>query len=219
MADTGNEINVLHDWDFSVNLSGLQAPTGKGGNALPTGYYMAELADLYVNPGRNINRVIIKCKVSDGQFIGVVRTTGFNKPTSDDDKVRYYWRGLAESVGYGATELDAGEVNLGRGTFLGKTAHVFFTAKEDSENGYENIDFLPPLSWSQRKQNFELTGGVEKAVETKAAKGSALGGGTTEIKKAKGLGGGDGDSKGGNSLVGGEGATSKSKLLSQLGMN
>jgi hypothetical protein len=218
MADNATEINVQRDWDFSVNLSGLTAPTGKGGNMLPTGYYKVKLTDLYVNPERNANRVIIKVQVSDGTFAGAIRTTGFNKPTSDEDKVRYYWRGLAESAGYTPAQLDAGEVNLGLNTFQGKDAFILFTDIEDSEDGFENVDFLPPMAWSQQKQNFDMVGAAEKKVAPAAA-GSALG--TTEVKEATALGGETkslGGGGGTNSLGGGD-ITSKSKLLSQLGMN
>ena len=205
-----NEINVQRDWDFSVNLSGLIAPTGKGGNVLPTGYYKVKLADLYVNPDRNANRVIIKLQVAEGPFTGTIRTTGFNKPSGAEDKVRYYWRGLAESAGYTPAQLDAGEIKLGLGTFQDKIAHVFFTAK-DEENGvkYEDIDFLPPMEWAQQMQNFEMSGGNKAAEKGTASAGSALG--TTEpkiITEAAPLSGG-GDSN----------TTSKSKLLSQLGVN
>ena len=30
---------------------------------------------------------------------GVIRTDGLNKPKGAEDKVRHYWRGLAESIG------------------------------------------------------------------------------------------------------------------------
>ncbi len=132
MAETHTEINVQRDWDFDINLSGLVAPTGKGGNVLPTGYYKVKLTDLYVNPERNANRVIIKCQVSEGPFTGAVRTTGFNKPTSNDDKVRYYWRGLSESVGYSPAQLDAGSISVGIKTFKDREAHILFTAKDES---------------------------------------------------------------------------------------
>lgn len=210
MAENNPEINVLRDWDFTVNLSGLQAPTGKGGNVLPTGYYKVQLVDLYINPERNPNRVIIKCQVSEGPFAGAIRTTGFNRPTSDEDKVRYYWRGLSESVGYTPAQLDAGEVNLGISTFQGKPAHILFTDKEDSESGYEDIDFLPPMEWSQQKQNAEMSGGMMKKAAPAAEAGSALGA-PAKIESPKSLGGGN--------HVGGEDATTKHQLLSQLGMN
>jgi len=212
MAEATEEINVQRDWDFDVNLSGLIAPTGKGGNLLPTGYYKVKLADLYVNPDRNANRIIIKVQVAEGAFTGTIRTTGFNKPTSDDDKVRYYWRGLAESAGYTPAQLDAGMIKLGLGTFKDRMAHILFTAK-DEEAGvqYEDIDFLPPMEWAQQMQNFEMTGGNEPKAAPKGAAGSALG--TTEpavIEEPKALGSG-----GGNEL----GGTKKSALLTQLGVN
>ena len=211
-----NEINVVRDWDFDVNLSGLVAPSGKGGNVLPTGYYKVKLADLYINPDRNANRVIIKVQVAEGPFTGTIRTTGFNRPTSDDDKVRYYWRGLAESAGYTPTQLDAGSVKLGLGSFKDRVAHVLFTAKDEDANPpvkYEDIDFLAPMEWSQQKQNFEMSGGAAKpAAKATAAAGSALGGSTeTVITQPAALGGG-GSEPAGNT-------TQKSALLSRLGVN
>ena len=221
MAEEENEIQVVRDWDFDVNLSGLQAPTGKGGNKLPTGYYRVLITDMYINPERNANRVIIKYEVAEGPFMGIVRTDGMNRPQSGEDNVRYYWRGLAESCGYEPAALDNGEVSLGLGTFQGKTAHVLFTDKEDHESGYERTGYLPPMEWAQQKQNFEMTGGVKKEEPVQGASGSALGG-APPISKPKGLGGNAGGNPG--SLGGGGGgggggeATKRSALLSKLGV-
>jgi hypothetical protein len=172
-----NDITLVRDWDFDVNLSGLVAPTGKGGNVLPTGYYKVKLSDLYVNPDRNINRVIIKLTVAEGPFTGAIRTTGFNKPNGPNDKVRYYWRGLAESAGYTPAQLDSGSLKLGLATFKDRDAYIFFQEKdEDAGRQYEDIDFLPPMEWSQQKQNFDLQQAAlaQQAVASKAAAGSAL---------------------------------------------
>jgi hypothetical protein len=227
MSDTDTEINVQRDWDFDVNLSGLIAPTGKGGNVLPTGFYKVKLMDLYVNPERNPNRVIIKVQVAEGPFTGTIRTSGFNKPTSDDDKVRYYWRGLAESAGYSPADLDAGAIRLGLGTFKGRLAYIMFTEKdEDAGVKYEDMDFLPPMEWAQQAENFTMTGGASAPVAEKSAPaGSALG--VTAPTKATSLGGGStaslGDNSGGTASLGGGGnslpGTKKSALLTQLGVN
>lgn len=174
---TDNDITLVRDWDFDVNLSGLVAPTGKGGNVLPTGYYKVKLSDLYVNPDRNINRVIIKITVAEGPFAGAIRTTGFNKPTGPNDKVRYYWRGLAESAGYTPAQLDSGSLKLGLGTFKDRDAYIFFQEKdEEAGRQYEDIDFLPPMEWSQQKQNFDLQQAAlaQQSVASNAAAGSAL---------------------------------------------
>tara|TARA_Y100000310_G_scaffold338577_2_gene428590 strand:+ start:150 stop:791 length:642 start_codon:yes stop_codon:yes gene_type:complete len=213
MAET-NEINVQRDWDFEVNLSGLQAPTGKGGNLLPTGYYKVQLTDMYVNPEKNSGRVIIKATVAEGPYMGAIRTDGLGIPKGDDDKVRYYWRGLAESAGYTAAQLDAGQVRLGVNSFKGRTAYMHFVSKEDTDDGYEDVTWLAPMEWSQQKQNFEMSGGTPKK-DTSAslgAAGSALGSSEApKIEEPKSLGGG-GSANEGNT-------TKKSSLLTALGVN
>jgi hypothetical protein len=207
MADTGNDINVQRDWDFSVNLSGLTAPKGKGGNVLPEGFFPFILTDLYVNQDKNANRVILKMEVAEGPFKGSIRTTGFNKPTSDDDKVRYYWRGLAESVGYTPVQLDSGEVTLGIGSFKGKTAYAHFIPRdEDNGRQYEDIHFLTPVEWNQQKQNFEMN--AQAASPVTGGTGSALG--TTEVQTPT--------IQAGSSNLGGENTTSKDKLMKTLGL-
>jgi hypothetical protein len=222
MANPNNntEINVLRDWDFDVNLSGLTAPTGKGGNVLPEGYYKVKLTDLYINPDRNPNRVIVKMQVSEGPFTGVFRTDGFNRPGSEDDKVRYYWRGLAESAGYTTVQLDSGVIQLGLATFQDRIAHIYYVPKaEDGGRGeYQDITFLPPTEWAQQMQNFEMSGGVAKAeaatrsATSGAGAGSALGSSPApslgKIEEPQPMSGG-GDSN----------TTKRSALMSQLGVN
>lgn len=157
-----NEINVVREWDFDINLSGLQAPTGGTGN-LPEGFYKALITDMYVNPEKNPNRVVIKVTVAEGPFKGVIRTTGLNRPTSADDNVRYYWRGIAESVGYEPAQLDNGQISLGLSAFKDRVAHLFYAPK-DEEKGkdyqYERVNFLPPGAWGDQKANFEANASV-----------------------------------------------------------
>jgi len=222
------EVNVQRDWNFGINLSGLQAPTGKGGQDLPEGYYKALITDMYINPDKNANRVIIKAKVSEGPFAGVIRTDGLGIPKGEDDNVRYYWRGLAESVGYGPKELDNGGIELGVGAFKDRTGHMYYMPKdEEAGRQYDSVAWLAPAEWAQQKQNFDLVAAKEQS-KPKAAvggTGSALGGGATPpVEKAQPLGGGN--SGGGNALgatpagdaAPAEGGTTKSALLKQLGV-
>jgi hypothetical protein len=161
--------NNNRDWSIDINLSGVSAPTGN--TNVTQGYYKAKVTDMYVRPEKP-GRVVIKLTIAEGDFAGAVRTTGLNIPKSDDDKVRYYWRGLAESVGYGAAELDAGSVNLSMGSFEGRIAHVFYTPKEMSSDGYDSIDFLPPVPWGQKAAAFTPSAGGNGGA---APSGSALG--------------------------------------------
>ena len=217
------EIQVQRDWDFDVNLSGLVAPTGKGGNNLPEGYYKSKITDMYVNPDKNPNRVIVKLTVSEGPFTGTIRTDGFNKPTSAEDKVRYYWRALAESVGYGPDALDKGSVSLGVDTFKNKTAHIYFTPK-DEERGvqWEDITWLSPTEWDQQKKNFEMQANATLAAAPSAGgAGSALGGSLASapaVVPATSLAPGNPVVIAAGNSMGGTNATTKGGLLKALGM-
>lgn len=192
------EQNVDRDWEININLSGLTAPTGKGGSVLPEGYYKVKIVDMYVNPEKR-TRVILKLSINDPEFVGMMRTTGMQIPTSLEDKVRYYWRGLAESAGYRPADLDNGELKLGPKSFIDREAHIRYTPKEEGnkEREYEQIDFLAPATWAQQKQAFSLRAGApvtsastatDMAIET----GKPLdNGGLTnkaDVMKALGLG-------------------------------
>lgn len=171
---SNEEINVNREWNVNVNLSGLNAPTGAKNMEVPEGYYKAVVTDMYINPDRNPNRVVIKMTIAEGPFKGVIRTDGINVPKSDDDKVRYYWRGLAESAGYTPAQLDGGALEMGRDTFVEKVVHIHFTPKDKTSDGYENVDYLAPSEWNQQRQVFEASSRTET---TAAPAGSALGGG------------------------------------------
>ena len=200
-----NDINVVREWDFEVNLSGLQAPTG-GGKNLPEGFYKCLVSDMYVNPEKNNNRVIIKVTIAEGPFKGTVRTSGLNKPTGPDDNVRYYWRGLAESVGYDPAVLDKGQIGLGLGAFKDRVAHVFYAPKDPTrgkEYEYEKVNFLPPTAWSDQKANFVANSAAAPAA---AASNNNTNTQTPAIQAASSS----------NALGG---TASKSSILSRLGAN
>lgn len=170
--------NLNRDWNFDVNLSGLQAPTGMS-TALPEGFYKMKITDMYV--GEKPGRVIIKSQVIEGPFAGTIRTDGLNMPKDENDNVRYYWRALAESAGYTPAQLDAGQVNLTRSSFVDKEAHLRYTPK-DEEKGlkYERFVWLSAAEWSQQKQGFEARDGGTPTATPTTNNGS---GGSTTTKK------------------------------------
>lgn len=224
-----DEINVNRDWGFNVNVSGLQAPTGKGGAQVPEGYYTAVIDDMYVNPDRNAGRVVIKLKIADGPFAGAMRTDGLNMPKSDDDKVRYYWRGLLESAGYTPAQLDNGEVTIGRQALVGRKVTFYYVPKEEgnSDRQYDRVTYLTAVEWSQQKQAFEAAGGAQPAVAAPAGNGSALGGAAPTGNMLGGVQGGGAQPLGGGNpapagnLGGGAPASntvSQGDVLSKLGL-
>ena len=180
MSTDNKEINVDRDWGLDINVSGLQAPTGA--RTLPSGYYKVEVSDMYKNPeGKNPDRIVIKLTLQ-GEYAGVVRTTGLNPPRDAEDNVRYYWRALAESVGFTPAQLDAGQVHLTPNSFVSKVAHIRFT-KKDPENGqqYEDIEFLSEAVWTQRQQASALDNDAQPTTSNSVGKPKA------EVMKQLGL--------------------------------
>lgn len=171
------ELNVNRDWAINVNLSGLVAPSGNKNMDVPEGYYKATISDMYINAERNPNRVIIKLTINDMPFTGVVRTDGLGVPKDDSDKVRYYWRALAESAGYTPAQLDKGAISLGLDTFKDRVVHVHYTPKGTNGSEYDRTEYLSPADWSQGKQVFDM-----KAGKTASAPAPATNGANTTTK-------------------------------------
>lgn len=215
------EQNVDQNWSFNTNLSGLQAPTGSGGAQVPEGYYKAQVTDMYINPERNASGVIIKLQLTEaGPFKGAVRTDGLGVPKSDEDKVRYYWRGLAESAGYTPAQLDQGTLTLNRQAFLGREVHIYYVPKEEGNPAreYENITYLTPAEWASQKQAFDASQQVQQAPA-----GSALGGsnplGAAPTPGGNPLGGGNALGGGNPTPPAGGNTVSQGDVLAQLGIS
>ena len=165
-----NQNNSNPNWGFSVKLAGLRATTGAA-KILPEGYYKATLTDAYVNTEKP-GRVIFKLTVSDGEFVGTVRTTGLNQPKSPTDNVRYYWRGMLESAGYTPAQIDAGEVGMNRALLVDRTVYFHYVPGDKDAGIYEEVNFLPPSDWTMKASSFAkaaATGGINGTASTTPA--------------------------------------------------
>jgi hypothetical protein len=172
------EQNVNREWGFDINLSGVTAG-GSVNKNVPTGYYSAKVEDMYELPDKP-GRIAIKLMVTEGEYAGAIRTDWISAPKSADDKVRYYWRCLAESVGYTAAQLDAGGVRFTRDTFLGKVGGIHYAAKNEAAGQqYERITYLTPTEFTAKKSagNGSALG---SAPVTNGAAAPALGASTTK---------------------------------------
>ena len=168
--DQNQNNNSNPNWGFSVNLAGLRAPTGAA-KILPEGYYKATLTDAYVNTEKP-GRVIFKLTVSDGEFVGTVRTTGLNQPKSPTDNVRYYWRGMLESAGYTPAQIDAGEVGMNRALLVDRTVYFHYVPGDKDAGIYEEVNFLPPSDWTMKASSFAKAaamGGINGTASTTPA--------------------------------------------------
>lgn len=145
-----NQDNNIRTWSFDINVAGLTAPTG--GRALPEGYYKGKVTDMYLRP-EDAGRVQVRVTVAEGEFSGVVRTNGINIPKTPEDNVRRVWRGLAESCGYAAAQLDQGQLKFTPQVFLGRDCYFFYSPKasEGGRSEYETFIFLPQAEWTKQK--------------------------------------------------------------------
>jgi hypothetical protein len=180
MSEQQQEREVLREWSFNVNLSDVQGPTRAPGTVreVPTGFYQGLIKDCYINPEKQ-ERVVFKIEFTEPGFEGVIRTDGINIPRAADDKVRYYWRAVAESCGYTPTQLDSGEIVLGPDAFIGKPVYFHYNQGVLVENKRrdERISYMSQAVWNTSKAQ----AGGNKATTPAAANGAARLGATPPV--------------------------------------
>lgn len=208
--------NENHNWSFPMNVAGVEAWSGGGGGAMEENYNKAVITAAYLKEPTS-KSVTLKLEVAEGDYKGRKMVRWLKIPTSPDDKVRHYWRAAFESAGYTATELDAGDFTCKPDLLLGRVAHVHFVPAED-EDGFHDVNMIPPHEWVQRAQAFLANKGGQAAPA--GAAGSALGGGGGGMGagQAGGIGGGNAGVNalgGGGAQAGTIGANAVSALLGQ----
>ena len=167
MSTATPELNLDRNWSFDINMTGLTVAAAVPKD-VPKGYYKAKIDDMYVNLDKNPNRVIIKLTISEGEYKNAVRTDGLSIPKSEDDKVRYYWRALAESSGYTPAQLDNGGIKLGPDSFKGREVHIFYTPKGVGVE-YEKVEYLTASDFATRKAAAANAGANGASVSAKPA--------------------------------------------------
>ena len=177
--------NSNPNFSFPINLSGIRAASG-GGMKLPEGYYEGVITDAFQTTSKN-GRPQAAIKVTmKGDFEGMVRTSWIGIPQSAEDGVRYIWRAVFESAKYPSTEIDAGEIQVSREVLVGRDVTVFYKPGDKDMGVYEDLKFLAPHTWAQKKTHFEAsvsapasalgsTGGIAAAVSAPAPAGNGIG--------------------------------------------
>ena len=154
------------EWNFDMNLAGV-TPAGMGGRELPTGYYTGKIVEAEAETSQNGRpQVKIRVEVTDPDFIGIVRTTRIGIPQSAEDKVRFFWRALLESVGYTPAQIDAGAVKMSAKLITGRECFLHYTQGDKDAGVFDNLRFLTPVIYEAGKK------------QENAAAGSALAGGS-----------------------------------------
>ena len=160
------DTNSNPNFSFSTNLSGIRAASG-GGTKLAEGYYEGTVTDAFGTTSRNGRpQVAVKVTLS-GKADGIIRTSWIGVPTSPEDRVRYVWRAVFESLGYTPAQIDQGDVSVSRDVLVGHACMGIYYRPGDKDMGiYEEMKFLAPNDWKAQKAQFEAA---------QSAPGSALG--------------------------------------------
>ncbi len=190
------------NFEFNVNLSGIRAASG-GGMKLPEGYYEGTVTDAFSATSKN-GRPQVAIKVTmKGQFDGMVRTAWLGIPQGDDDGVRYYWRGVFESLGYQPSQIDQGIIACKRDVLVGRSCTVYYRPGDKDVGVWEELKFLSPHDWAQQKGQFDAG-----ASATTSALGSTA---PAAAPAANPLA-----SNGGGAPIGGNNTVTKDGLLAAL---
>lgn len=141
-----------NDWSFDMNLAGV-TPAGVGSRELPTGFYTAKVIEAEAETSQNGRpQVKIRVEITDADFAGIPRTTRIGIPQSADDKVRYFWRSLLESVGYTPAQIDAGAVKMSAKLLTDRECFVHYTQGDKDAGVYDNLRFLTPATFAAGKR-------------------------------------------------------------------
>jgi hypothetical protein len=159
-------------FSFNTNLSGIRA-AGSGSKLLPLveGYWEGKIIECYPKTsasGREMAEFKVEC--TSGDYAGNVRTTRINLPQSDTDPVRYYWRALMESIGYGAAQLDAGSVAISADLIVGRSCTFYYKPGDRDAGIWDVFNFLAPGDWKRQAGAFNSA----KAVQVDSSVASPL---------------------------------------------
>lgn len=171
--------NVNRTATISLNLAGLKALSGNK-KGLDKGYYTPDVADfgtatVNTRDGKTLTKVVFSL-----DFGGITRDADAFLPENANDKLALArWRGIAESFGYGAAQLDNGEITFSRDSFVGGRVHVYVDKKpanDGSGKEYDRISFLTPADWANGKAAEEkmIAAGGGVTVSTPAAAAPAV---------------------------------------------
>ncbi len=168
--------NINPHFNFDVNLAGIRAASG-GGMKLPEGFYEGIVSDAFGTTSKN-GRPQVALKVAiQGQFEGMIRTAWLGVPQNEDDGVRYYWRGVFESLGYQPAQIDQGIISVKRELLIDRPCTVYYKPGDRDMGIYEELKFLSAHDWAQQKAQFDAaTSAPGSAIGATAIGAAAIGG-------------------------------------------
>lgn len=157
-------------FSFSENFSGVK-PAGDYVR-MPEGPFKGKITAIEVDdkkddPGAKVATVTVS--VTEPGYEGASRRRRLRLPdaTETGQNSKAFWRALLESVGYTAAQLDTGAaLTITQANFIGKDCHVYHKpAPEGVKGQYDEIEFITPTSYAERKRGAAARGGAATNVQ------------------------------------------------------
>lgn len=123
-------------WQKTINVAGagVRGVPGQGFNEPTTGGYLVKItkAEAYEKDGV-VSSVRFSTAIEGGEFEGTdIRIfIGLDETKQGN---RTSWRTALLSCGYTPAQLDAGDIEMGPETFEGRTAYIYYKAKDPNDS-------------------------------------------------------------------------------------
>ena len=160
-------------WNMDVNLAGVAARAPGGTFVEPeTGAYKVKITatEAYEKDGKS--SVKFQTVIEGGDFAGTEVRLFLGADLSKLGNQRS-WKTALLSAGYNAGAIEAGQINIGSKTFDGKTAYIYYKAKDPNDpTSQSNREFITPESYATLSGEAPAAAGASAA--PKPAAGSKL---------------------------------------------
>lgn len=148
--------NEQTDWNFNFDLRDVKSPTTKPAIA-PEGYYVGKITKTFIDTSYNKDRVVFLVRVSDGPAAGAFCRDTMMLPGTTQRDNRRYWRGLFESMGFEARQINAQALKVDNAStiFVDKSV-TFYWKPGDKELGtWNRMLFMNKADWASEKAAFD----------------------------------------------------------------
>jgi hypothetical protein len=139
----------MSNWNMDVNLAGVAARAPGGAFVEPaTGAYKVKITatEAYEKDGKS--SVKFQTVIEGGDFGGTEVRLFLGADLSKLGNQRS-WKTALLSAGYNAAAIEAGQISIGSKTFEGKTAYVYYKAKDVNDpSSQSNREFITPESYA-----------------------------------------------------------------------
>ena len=144
------------DWKFNFDLRDVTSPTTKPPTA-PEGYYIGKITKTFIDVDYNKNRVVFLVRVSEGPSTGAFCRDTMMLPGTTQRDNRRYWRGLFESMGFEARQINSQTLQIDNASsiFIDKSV-TFYWKPGDKELGtWNRMLYMNKADWTAEKAAFD----------------------------------------------------------------